>query len=167
MLSGRRSRSKPVMRYSLRLGIAVWLMTMSFALAQSGAASTERSQEPSASRPNTPEPKQPETGAAGLGGVDVLSDTLGVDFGPYLQRVIKTVRQNWYHLTPPSARAPKMTRGVVSIEFAILKNGKVKGMKLVEMTVDVRMAAAAWHGITDTRFPPLPAEFSANILPFV
>ena len=52
-----------------------------------------------------------------------------------------------------------MMQGVVSIEFAILKKGKVAGMKLVGMTVDASMGNAAWHSITDSRLPPLPAEF--------
>jgi hypothetical protein len=26
------------------------------------------------------------------------------------------------------------------------------------------MGVAAWHGITDTRFPPLPSEFSGQYL---
>jgi hypothetical protein len=87
------------------------------------------------------------------------SDTMGVDFGPYLQKVLKTVKENWYHLAPASAKGPKMMQGVVSIEFAILKKGKVAGMKLVGMTVDTSMGNAAWHSINDSRFPPLPAEF--------
>ena len=28
--------------------------------------------------------------------LDILSDTQGVDFGPYLQRIVQDVRQNWY-----------------------------------------------------------------------
>src|SRR3974390_156455 len=37
------------------------------------------------------------TGARGrqLGGLDILSDTQGVDFGPYLQRIIHDVQLNW------------------------------------------------------------------------
>ncbi len=110
------------------------------------------------------EPNQPRTATAALGGIDVLSDTMGVDFSSYLQRVLKTVKESWYHLAPPSAKAPKMTKGVVTIESAILKKGKVAGMKLVEETGDIPMGGAAWHAITDSRFPPLPAEFPGQYL---
>jgi hypothetical protein len=151
------------MKHVLLYGIAVCLIPMPLAFAQSGAASPEWSREPSASGSST-QSKQPPMGAASLGGVDVLSDALGVDFGPYLQRALKTVKENWYRLAPPSARAPKMTRGTVSIELAILKNGTVKGTKLAATTVDVPMGAAAWHGIRDTRFSPLPSEFSGLYL---
>jgi TonB family protein len=142
------------MKYLFRLAIAVWLICSAFAFAQDSATSTERKQEAPASNPNT----------AGLEGIDILTDTMGVDFGPYLQRVLKTVKHNWYNLSPPSARAPRMMRGVVSIEFAILKTGKIAGMKLVGSTGDVPLDKAAWQGITDTRFPPLPSEFSGQYL---
>jgi TonB family protein len=89
---------------------------------------------------------------------------MGVDFGPYLRGVVRTVKQNWYKLSPPEARAPRMMRGVVSIEFAILKTGRTAGMKLVERTGDVPLDKAAWQGITDSRLPPLPAEFSGKYL---
>jgi hypothetical protein len=39
-----------------------------------------------------------------LGNLEVLSDTMGVDFGPYLQRVLHDVRQNWYNAIPESAQ---------------------------------------------------------------
>ena len=48
---------------------------------------------------------------AAMGPLDVLSDTMGVDFGPYLQRVVHDVRLNWYNLIPESARAPLMKKG--------------------------------------------------------
>jgi TonB family protein len=152
------------MKYLLRFGIAACLICNAFVFAQSSATSTERKQEPPASDSNAQEPKQPHATTAGLRGIDILTDTMGTDFGPYLQRVLKTVKQNWYKLSPPSARAPRMMRGVVSIEFAILKTGKIAGMKLVGSTGDVPLDHAAWLGITDTRFPPLPAEFSGQYL---
>jgi TonB family protein len=152
------------MRYPLCFGIAVCLIWSPFAFSQGNASSTARNQETPASDSNTQEPKQPRMATAGLGGIDVLSDTMGVDFGPYLQRALKVVKQNWYHLSPPSARAPRMMRGAVSIEFAILKTGRIAGMKLVGTTGDVQMDNAAWHAITDSRFPPLPAEFLGQYL---
>ena len=64
------------------------------------------------------------TGARGpqLGALDILSDTQGVDFGPYLQRILQDVRENWYHLIPESA---EMKKGKLAIEFAITSDGKV------------------------------------------
>jgi hypothetical protein len=67
-----------------------------------------------------------------MGAVDVLSDTMGVDFGPYLSRVLHDVKQTWYNLTPEKARSPIMKKGKVAIEFAILKDGSVSGMRFAE-----------------------------------
>ncbi|OLD18973.1 MAG: hypothetical protein AUI85_03925 [Acidobacteriales bacterium 13_1_40CM_3_55_5] len=103
--------------------------------------------------------------AQAIGPLDVLSDTMGVDFGPYLSRVLHDVRENWYNLIPEIARAPLMKRGKVSIEFAILKDGRVAGMKLAAGSGDVALDRAAWGGVTGSNpFPPLPSEFSGQYL---
>lgn len=97
--------------------------------------------------------------------LDILSDTQGVDFGPYLARVLHAVRNNWYNLIPEIARAPMMKRGKVSIEFAILKTGQIAGMRLVGSSTDVALDRAAWGGITASNpFPPLPPEFNGSYL---
>jgi TonB family protein len=104
------------------------------------------------------------TGAHGrqLGALEILSDTQGVDFGPYLQRVLQDVRENWYHLIPPSA---EMKKGKLAIEFAITKDGQVAGMKLIATSGDTALDRAAWGGITASDpFPPLPTEFGGQYL---
>jgi TonB family protein len=102
---------------------------------------------------------------AAMGPLEVLSDTMGVDFGPYLQRVLHDVKMNWYNLIPESAQAPIMKKGKVTIEFAILKDGKVAGMKLISTSGDVALDRGAWGGITASNpFPPLPNEFGGQYL---
>jgi len=104
------------------------------------------------------------TGAHGrqLGNLEVLSDTMGVDFGPYLQRVLHDVRENWYTAIPESAQ---FKHGNLIIEFAIKKDGKVAGMKLVTTSGDVPLDRAAWAGIqASDPFPPLPSEFGGQYL---
>jgi TonB family protein len=102
---------------------------------------------------------------AAMGPLEVLTDTMGVDFGPYLQRVLHDVRLNWYNLVPESARPPIMKKGKVTIEFAILKDGKVAGMKLISTSGDVALDRGAWGGITASNpFPPLPNEFAGQYL---
>ena len=97
--------------------------------------------------------------------LEVLSDTMGVDFGPYLQRVLHDVRQNWYNLIPEVARAPLMKKGKVSLEFAITKDGNVAGLQYVSSSGDVALDRAAYGGITASNpFPPLPSEFRGNYL---
>ena len=100
-----------------------------------------------------------------LGNLEVLSDTTGVDFGSYLSQVLDAVRKNWYNLTPEEARAPLFKRGKVAIEFAILPDGRVAGMKLTGGSGDVSLDRAAWGGITGSNpFAPLPAAYHAPYL---
>jgi len=104
-------------------------------------------------------------GASAQGGLEVLSDTMGVDFGPYLARVLQNVRENWYNLIPEVARPPLMKKGKLAIEFAITKDGSVAGMRLVASSNDVALDRAAWGGITASNpFPPLPTEFKGQYL---
>jgi TonB family protein len=108
-------------------------------------------------------PLSPNTNAQGA--VDILSDTLGVDFGPYLARIVEDVRRNWYNLIPEEARSPLFKQGNLSIQFVIDKNGSVEGMKLVLPSGDVALDRAAWGGITASNpFPPLPKEFTGPYL---
>ncbi len=108
---------------------------------------------------------QGKQGGVAVGPMDVLSDTMGVDFGPYLARVLHDVRENWYRIIPESARAPLMKKGKVSIEFAILKNGQVAGLQIVGSSGDVALDRAAYGGITASKpFPPLPSEFGGQYL---
>src|SRR5256885_3058156 len=104
------------------------------------------------------------TGAHGrqLGALDILSDTQGVDFGPYLQRIVQVVRQNWYILIPESA---ELTKGKLAIEFAITKDGQVADMRLVTSSGDVALDRPAWGSITNSNpFPPLPTDFRGPYL---
>jgi TonB family protein len=104
------------------------------------------------------------TGAHGrqVGNLEILSDTQGVDFGPYLQRVLHDVKQNWYSAIPESAQ---MKHGNLIIEFAITKDGKVAGMKLVTSSGDVPLDRAAWAGIVGSDpFPELPKDFGGEYL---
>jgi TonB family protein len=105
------------------------------------------------------------TGAPGrqVGNLEILSDTQGVDFGPYLQQVVLPhLRKNWYNAIPESAQ---FKHGNLIIEFAITKDGKVAGMKLVATSGDIPLDRAAWAGITASDpFPPLPSEFGGPYL---
>ena len=102
-----------------------------------------------------------------IAALDVLSDTMGVDFRPYLQVVVKSVKQNWYTLIPEDARSPILKKGKVAVEFTILKDGTISGMKLAEggSSGDSAMDRAAWGGIgASNPFPPLPSEFAGQYL---
>ena len=102
---------------------------------------------------------------AALGPFDVLSDTQGVDFGPYLSRVLQSIKGNWYNLIPEEARAPLLKHGKVAIRFLITPSGKVAGMFVEFPSGDVPLDRAAYGGISASDpFSPLPHEFHGPYL---
>lgn len=99
------------------------------------------------------------------GGLEILSDTMGVDFGPYMKRLKFTVQKHWDPLIPESAWPPISRKGVVVIEFSITKDGRVMGMKLISGSGDVSLDRAAWAAITDAiPLPNLPRDFAGDYL---
>jgi TonB family protein len=93
----------------------------------------------------------------------ILSDTLGVDFGPYLARIVYIVKRNWYAVIPESARLGE--KGRVGIVFEILKDGTVPQLRLVASSGADALDRAALAGIrASIPFPPLPEEFTGNHL---
>ena len=103
--------------------------------------------------------------AATQGNLEILSDTMGVDFGPYLSRLKLTVQEHWYAIMPQSAMPPEMKKGVVMVEFAILKDGRVAGLRIVRGSGDVALDRAAYGGITySDPLPRLPTNFTGDYL---
>lgn len=93
----------------------------------------------------------------------ILSDTRGVDFGPYLARVIYNVRRNWYAVIPESARLGQ--KGRVGIVFEIVKDGSVPQIRLVASSGSDPLDRAAIASIRASNpFPPLPEEFTGQHL---
>jgi len=98
----------------------------------------------------------------GPGEVEILSDTLGVDFGPYLRLVTSEVRNGWYKSIPQEDRT--LSDNVV-IQFEILKSGRVANIKLAEPSGVAGLDRAAWGAVSvASPFPPLPSEFSGPSL---
>lgn len=93
-------------------------------------------------------------------GVDVLSDTMGVNFGPYLTRILREIRTTWLPLIPEEARPPLNKQGETLIRFTILPDGHIGAMSLDDSTHDDAINKSAWGSITGVGvFPPLPSEF--------
>lgn len=93
-------------------------------------------------------------------GVDVLSDTMGVDFNPYLRRILREIYNTWLPLIPVEARPPLNKQGTTLIRFMILPDGHIGAMSLDGSSHDDALNRAAWGSITGVgQFPPLPKEF--------
>ena len=97
-----------------------------------------------------------------MGALDILSDTQGGDFRPYIERMAHKVSDNWHKLVPASE---SMKKGKLAIEIAILRDGKVVEMCLVATTGDRALDRPAWGSITaSTPFPALPSDFTGRYL---
>lgn len=132
------------MQSTLALGVAVWLVC---------SASLFAHGDPSSSA------------ATAQIELEVLNNIQGVDLRSYLQTVEKIIKIKWYNLIPESARPPIMKRGQVVIEFAILKDGKIAGMKLVSGSGDVALDRGEWGAITASNpLPSPPPQFTGSAL---
>jgi hypothetical protein len=100
------------------------------------------------------------------GGAQILSDTQGVDFGPYLQKVIRETYRTWDPLIPEEVNPPILKRGQCEIIFTILPNGRLQAhaMQLTGRSGDVALDRAAWGAIEGADYPPLPREFHGPYL---
>jgi TonB family protein len=106
-----------------------------------------------------------KNGPGSAGGAEILSDTMGVDFNPYLQRIVYDTERAWWPIIPEIARPPLNKQGRVLIRFKILKDGSVKEMLLEGPSGDVSLDRAAWGGILGASpFPQLPKEFKGPYL---
>jgi len=100
-------------------------------------------------------------GGQAYGAVTILTPTEGVDFNPYINRVLAIVKQNWYAVMPESARLGD--QGKVVLQFRIQRNGVVPEQEPVLMGTSGKdpLDRAAISSIrASTPFEPLPSAFS-------
>ena len=97
-------------------------------------------------------------------GVEILSNTPGVELAPYLRIVVRKINQNWRDQIPASEKV----KGKLAIEFAITKDGRLADMSLVSRPGgpdDEALVRMAWTSITKSNpFPPLPSQFRGSFL---
>jgi hypothetical protein len=104
---------------------------------------------------------------AGTGGVQVLSDTQGVDFRNWLQRWHRETENTWDPLIPDEVNPPLLKSGMVVIRFRVLPNGRLvepDGVFLEGRSGDTALDRAAWGALTGSNYPPLPKDFHGPYL---
>ncbi|HXQ26515.1 MAG TPA: TonB C-terminal domain-containing protein [Candidatus Acidoferrales bacterium] len=111
-------------------------------------------------------PVAPGGGGPGMGyGVQVLSDTQGVDFNPYIQRLLASLKRNWEAVMPESARMGD--RGVVFTTFQVNPDGSVPSPdpELERTSGKEPLDNAAMSAIhASNPFEPLPPQFHGPYL---
>ena len=103
---------------------------------------------------------------AGSGGVQVLSDTQGVDFNSWLMRWHRETQKTWDPLIPDEVNPPILKKGAVVVRFKVLPNGRLMegSMVLEGRSGDTGLDRAAWGALTGSNYPPLPKEFHGPYL---
>lgn len=103
---------------------------------------------------------------AGTGGVEVLSDTQGVDFNSWLMRWHRETERTWDPLIPDEVNPPILKSGAVVIRFKVLPNGRLMdgSMVLEGRSGDTGLDRAAWGALTGSNYPPLPRAFHGPYL---
>lgn len=103
---------------------------------------------------------------AGAGGVQILSDTQGVDFNSWIHRWYVETEHTWDPLIPDEVNAPILKQGAVQIRFKVLPNGRIMegSMVLEGRSGDTGLDRAAWGALTGSNYPPLPHEFHGPYL---
>jgi TonB family protein len=100
-----------------------------------------------------------------VGPIEIVTDTRGIDFRPYLQNTLRVIKKNWYQVVPSSALPPIRKRGTVVLEFAIQKDGTITALRYASSSQDVALDRAAYFGVkTSSPLAPLPALFSGSYL---
>jgi len=104
-------------------------------------------------------------GSGSAGGAEILSDTMGVDFDPYMKRIVYDTERAWWPIIPEVARPPLNKQGKVMIRFKIYKDGSVKQMILEGPSGDVSLDRAAWGGILGASpYPQLPKDLKGDFI---
>jgi TonB family protein len=102
----------------------------------------------------------PSPGSQGSN-MQLLTDPQGVDFRPYLTRILASVKQHWLSVMPESVRLGR--RGKVAIQFSISRDGQVPKLVIAEFSGADALDRAAVAGISaSVPFPPLPSEFKGD-----
>jgi TonB family protein len=93
--------------------------------------------------------------------LELKSDPMGVDFRPYLTRVLLTVRRNWFAIYPETARLG--LRGRVVVEFSVGTDGKILKVVYSAQSGSRPLDEAAVAALSASNpLPPLPSEFKGQ-----
>jgi TonB family protein len=112
--------------------------------------------------PELPESVHLPPSAGRLGSsLELMSDPMGADFGPYLTQILAVVRRNWFAVWPESARMGN--RGLVQLMFIIDRSGQVPKLVIATPSGSQSLDKAAVAGISaSVPFPPLPKDFKGQ-----
>ena len=99
------------------------------------------------------------------GGMEVLTPTEGVDFGPYLHSMYVSVKKKWLANMPASVASGQ--RGRNSVQFRILRDGSIPKdyLNIVSSSGRNELDEASLRAVRDAApFGRLPEKYSADYI---
>ena len=95
-------------------------------------------------------------------GVEILSDTRGVDFDPYIREMLKTVRSSWSRLIAEQDGSTLANKdGWTLIRLTISPEGTLTQVQLDSSSHEPAIDHSAWGAVTQVKtFSPLPRSFA-------
>jgi TonB family protein len=136
------------------------VLAAAFLFCGSTALSAQSTPEPANSVTVDPNPVD----LAGRGrtqAAEVLTDTRGVDFGPYIRQVLQLNSKAWHKLLPQDTGVAPTSQGWTLIRLTIAPDGTISAMHLEDSSHQTALDRAAWSSITSVgKLPPLPKDFN-------
>ena len=105
----------------------------------------------------------PTTPGSPANQLQLLTDPQGVDFKPYLIRVLASVKQHWQAVIPESVRMGRS--GKVALQFSIARDGHVPKLVIASPSGANELDRAAVAGVSaSVPCPPLPSDFKGDTI---
>jgi hypothetical protein len=147
------------MRIPITLVVAAVLSVGSAVEAQTAPSDTPQ-QGPPASIPDMLKPQTP------ISGVETLSDTEGIDEGPYLRQWYRITEKSLQSLISKQANPATPQSGTVVVRFKILPSGQLMdGSTVLERgSGQALVDKVVLDAIGGSAYPRLPAEFHGAYL---
>jgi TonB family protein len=93
--------------------------------------------------------------------MELKSDPMGVDFRPYMRRILFAIKKNWLAVYPEAAR--QGLRGETVLQFRIVKQGLVAKVIVSSQSGSKALDEAAIAAISASNpLDPLPRDFKGN-----
>jgi len=143
------------------------VIAFSLFLASTSLFGQNSSSEASSSAPeNASATQPPDEPAIYVSGFEVLdAGRNGKDLRIYPDRILFSVRRNWYPQIPDLQKSTGRKQGMTVIEFEIAEDGSMGKVKIVESAGDASLDAAASQAILSSApFPHLPDAYRQKSL---
>jgi TonB family protein len=87
--------------------------------------------------------------------VELLSDTKGVDLGPYIRAMLSDLKSHWLAAADGRRSVSEPQQAVISLTIA--PNGQLSAMRLEQKTENTVFDKAAWSATKATHYSALPS----------